>query len=114
MPSARSVCATARWNMTMLRENTLFARKSRLILIAILAALTSLPATATVLTGSVRSEGAQAIMAPPSMTSPVTLSFFVADGTRVKKGQAVLRIDASSASGQLQTLEDKITLMTSR
>ncbi|HET7664334.1 MAG TPA: HlyD family efflux transporter periplasmic adaptor subunit [Rhodanobacteraceae bacterium] len=73
-------------------------------------ACASLPAAATVLTGTVRSEGAQSILAPPSMTAPVTLRFYVPDGTHVKQGQPVLRIDASNASGQLQTLRDKITL----
>ncbi len=82
------------------------------LLVAAALAFASLPAAAVVLTGTVRSEGAQPILTPPSMTSPVTLSFYVPDGTRVKKGQPVLRIDASSASGQLQTLKDKIALTT--
>lgn len=73
-------------------------------------ALACAPAVAAVLTGSVRSQGAQAILVPPSLTSPVTLHFYVPDGTRVDKGDAVLRIDASAASGQLDTLDDKIAL----
>ncbi|HET6586585.1 MAG TPA: HlyD family efflux transporter periplasmic adaptor subunit [Oleiagrimonas sp.] len=79
-------------------------------LLALLMVLVNTPAVATVLTGTVRSEGAQPILAPPSMSSPVTLRFYVPDGTHVKKGQPVLRIDASNASGQLQTLRDKIAL----
>src|SRR5699024_5865842 len=72
--------------------------------------LAGTPALATVLTGTVQAEGAQAILAPQSMQSPVTLQFFVPDGTHVKAGEPVLRIDASSAAAQLQTLKDKITL----
>lgn len=80
------------------------------VLLAMLMLLVSTSAGAVVLTGKVRSEGAQVILAPPSMSSPVTLSFYVPDGTHVKKGQPILRIDASNASAQLQTLRDKIAL----
>ncbi len=79
-------------------------------LVSAMLVLAGAPAVAAVLTGSVRSQGAQAILVPPSLTSPVTLHFYVPDGTRVDKGDAVLRIDASAASGQLDTLEDKIAL----
>lgn len=72
--------------------------------------LASLPASAVVLTGKVRTQGAQAILAPASLTSPVTLRFYVPDGTKVEKGQPILRIDASSASGMLKELHNKITL----
>lgn len=102
MPSARSVCVTAAWSTTV-------RRRAATALLPVLA-LVCMSASAAVLTGTVRSEGAQPILAPLSMTSPVTLRFFVPEGTRVAQGDPVLRIDASSASGQLQTLRDKITL----
>ena len=65
-------------------------------------------AGAVVLTGEVRSRGAQEIFTPPSNSSPVVLRFYVEDGVRVKKGDPVLRIDAGEAAQQLQSLRDKI------
>ncbi|MDO1529196.1 HlyD family efflux transporter periplasmic adaptor subunit [Fulvimonas sp. R45] len=77
---------------------------------ALAGALAAAPVAAAVLTGSVESTEAQRLLAPPSLTSPETLQYFVPDGTRVEKGQPVLRIDASSASGQIDTLRDQIAL----
>jgi len=87
-------------------------RRSLVLAMSIAWALAAMPAAAVVLTGSVESTEAQRLLAPPSLTSPETLQFFVPDGTRVKKGEPVLRIDASSASGQIDTLRDKIALAT--
>ncbi len=81
---------------------------SPLSLLLVCACALPLPAAAVVLTGEVRSDGAQAILTPPSMNSPVVLRFYAADGTRVKAGDALLRIDASSAAAQLHTLQDQI------
>lgn len=74
--------------------------------LALLAA--TAPAGAAVLTGEVRSAGAQGIFTPPSMSSPVVLRFYVPDGTRVKQGDALLSIDAGSMASQLRTLRDQI------
>ena len=63
---------------------------------------------AVVLTGEVRSLGAEPLFAPPSMSSPVVLRSFVEDGAQVKKGDAVLSIDAGQAAAQLQNLKDQI------
>lgn len=70
----------------------------------------SVPAASTVLTGKVRPspKSAQPIFAPPSMSSPVVLRFYVDDGTKVKKGDPVLSIDAGQAASQLQKLKDQI------
>jgi multidrug resistance efflux pump len=76
------------------------------IAIALLAALP--PAGAVVLTGEVRSSGAQGIYTPPSMSSPVVLRTYVPDGTVVKKGDALLSIDAGSMASQLHQLRDQI------
>ncbi len=65
-------------------------------------------APAVVLTGSVRSLGAEAILVPPALSSPVVLRFYVEDGATVNKGDPVLRIDAGAAAAQLQGLKDKI------
>jgi multidrug resistance efflux pump len=71
-------------------------------------ALVAVPAAAVVLTGEVQSDGAQGIFTPPSMSSPVILRFYVADGTQVKKGDRVLSIDAGQAASQLRKLRDQI------
>jgi multidrug resistance efflux pump len=77
-------------------------------LAALLAACVALPARAVVLTGEVRSDGSQAVYTPPSNSSPVVLRYYLPDGTRVKKGDVLLRIDAGQAASQLRTLKDQI------
>lgn len=72
--------------------------------------LTSVPAAAAVLTGSVRTQGAQPILAPTSLSSVVTLRFYVPDGAKVKKGQPIVRIDASQASSTLDSLRNQIAM----
>ncbi|MDN5925116.1 MAG: HlyD family efflux transporter periplasmic adaptor subunit, partial [Xanthomonadales bacterium] len=68
----------------------------------------SVPAAAVVLTGAVRSDGAQEIFTPPSMSSPVVLRFYVDDGSAVKKGDPLLSIDAGQAASQLRNLREQI------
>lgn len=85
-------------------------RASVVLSVAVAWALAATPVAATVLTGSVKSMDAQSILAPASLTSPETLRYFVPDGAHVTKGQPILRIDASSSSGQIDTLKDKIGL----
>ncbi|HWU77531.1 MAG TPA: HlyD family efflux transporter periplasmic adaptor subunit [Rhodanobacter sp.] len=70
--------------------------------------LLTLPVQATVFTGEVRVIGAQDIFTPPSMSSPVVLRYYVADGAHVDKGQVLLRIDAGSAETELRSLQAKI------
>ena len=81
-------------------------RDARLALV--LAAVLAWPAQAVVLTGEVRTDGAQPIYTPPSNSSPVVLRFYLPDGTVVKKGDPLLRIDAGQAAAQLRTLQDQI------
>ena len=50
------------------------------------------------LTGEVSSQNSQAIFVPPSNSSPVILRNFVAEGSKVKKGDLVLRIETPEAS----------------
>lgn len=80
----------------------------RLEALAWVLALLALPARATVFTGEVRVAGAQEIFTPPSMSSPVVLRYYVADGAHVDKGQVLLRIDAGSAESQLRSLQAKM------
>lgn len=71
----------------------------------------ALPATAgnaTVLTGEVQAVDAQAIYTPESNSSPVVIRYFIPEGTRVRKGDVVLRIDPGQSAGQLGDLEAKI------
>lgn len=81
-------------------------RREGALALALLAA--TAPACAAVLTGEVRSDGAQGIFTPPSMSSPVVLRFYVPDGTRVEKGDALLSIDAGTMASQLRKLRDQI------
>lgn len=73
-------------------------------------ALVYAPASATVLTGAVVSSRAQPIIVPMENASPTVLRFFAPDGTRVRKGDPVLSVDADSERKQLQTLRDKIAV----
>jgi len=75
---------------------------------AALALLVCAPAVATVLTGEVRSVGAQPIYTPQSNTAPVTIRYFVAEGQAVKAGDVVLRIDPGQAGTQIPELDAKI------
>ncbi|MEP6483998.1 MAG: HlyD family efflux transporter periplasmic adaptor subunit [Rudaea sp.] len=65
-------------------------------------------ATAAVFSGEVESSDAQPIFTPPSNSSPVVLRYFIADGSRVNKGDVVLRIDAGEAAAEIRSLEAQI------
>lgn len=76
--------------------------------------LAPLSALATVFSGEVQVAGAQDIFTPPSMSSPVVLRYYVADGARVHKGDVLLRIDAGPAETQLSTLQAQLEQMTAK
>lgn len=80
----------------------------RLELFALLLALLPLGARAVVFSGEVEVKGSQAILTPPSMSSPVVLRYYAADGASVRKGDALLRIDAGAAESQLRSLQVQI------
>jgi multidrug resistance efflux pump len=61
-----------------------------------------------VFSGEVRADGAQPIYCPPSDSSPIVLRYYVPDGTRVKTGDLLVRIDAGPAAQQIRTLEGQI------
>lgn len=65
-------------------------------------------AIAVVLTGEVRSVGAQQIYTPQANSAPVSIRYFVPEGQAVKAGEAVLRIDPGQAGTQIPELEAKI------
>lgn len=78
--------------------------------LAVLLALSSAApaAAAVVLTGEVQAVDAQTIYTPPSNFSPVVLRYFVPEGTRVEKGDVVLRIDPGDSGSQIRDLDAQI------
>lgn len=75
----------------------------------LLVTMAAWPAFATVvLTGEVQSVDSQVIYTPPSNSSPVVLRYYVPEGTRVKKGDVVLRIDPGQSASQLRSLAAQI------
>lgn len=86
----------------------------RLEALVLLLVLAPLPALATVFSGEVQAADAQDIFTPPSMSSPVVLRYYVADGARVNKGDDLLRIDAGPAETQLSTLQAQLEQATAK
>jgi multidrug resistance efflux pump len=72
--------------------------------------LCAVPAMAgsVVFGGQVESGNAQSIFTPPSNSSPVVLRYYVAEGTRVKKGDVVLRIDAGDSAANIRSYDAQI------
>lgn len=83
-------------------------RRPEALLLLLLLLLAVQPLQATVFSGEVRVAGSQEIFTPPSMSSPVVLRYYVADGVRVAKGDVLLRIDAGPAETQLRTLQSQL------
>ncbi|HET9189771.1 MAG TPA: HlyD family efflux transporter periplasmic adaptor subunit [Rudaea sp.] len=77
-------------------------------LLATLLLILPLPALAVVFAGEARSDGAQPLFVPPSDSSPVVLRYYLADGSRVKKGDILLRIDAGTAAQQILSLDSQL------
>ena len=59
------------------------------------------------LTGEVQAKNAQGIFVPPSNSSPVTIKNFVPEGTVVKTGDLLLRIETSNAEN-IEKLQSEI------
>jgi multidrug resistance efflux pump len=60
------------------------------------------------ISGEVRAENAEAIITPPSESSPVALRFFVPEGTAVKPGDVLVRIDPGASLTQIRQLDAQI------
>ena len=58
--------------------------------------------------GEVRADNAEAIITPPSNSSPVVLRYFVPEGATVKAGDVLLRIDPGQSATQIRLLESQI------
>jgi HlyD family secretion protein len=61
-----------------------------------------------ILSGEVLAQNAQPVYCPPSNTSPVVLRYYVNEGTAVKKGDVIVRIDAGQSAAMIQTLTAQI------
>lgn len=83
-------------------------RAERLALAASAVVACAAASATTVLTGEVQAVDSQVIYTPPSNTSPVVLRYYVPEGTRVRKGDVVLRIDAGQSASQLRTLASQV------
>jgi multidrug resistance efflux pump len=77
-------------------------------LLAIALGMPALPATAVVLTGEVQAVDAQTLFIPESNSSPVVVRYYLPEGSRVHKGQVLLRIDPGEAASQIPQLDAQI------
>ncbi|MBK6726395.1 MAG: HlyD family efflux transporter periplasmic adaptor subunit [Xanthomonadales bacterium] len=72
------------------------------------ASLVSAANPRVILSGEVVALNAQPVYCPPSNSSPVVLRYYVREGTPVKRGDVVVRIDAGGSAAQIQTLTGQI------
>ena len=82
--------------MTRLPPERRFRRYQPLA--ALLLALLPAIAGAVVLTGEVRAKDAQVLYTPEANMIPVTIRYYVPEGQRVRKGDVLLRVDASQVA----------------
>ena len=66
------------------------------------------PPRTVVITGQVRAPDAEIIYAPMSESSPVTLRYLAPEGSEVKPGDPLVRIDPGSALSQQESLKAQI------
>ncbi len=98
---------TARLNTTCISMRRTELRA--LLAVCLLAAAWPAAAgTVTVLTGEVQAVDAQTIYTPESNSSPVVIRYFIPEGTQVKKGDVVLRLDPGQSASQLRVVEAQI------
>lgn len=72
------------------------------------------PASAQMLSGEVIAAEAEAILVPPSNTSPVVLRYLVPEGATVAPGDPLVRIDPGQALAQVRNLENQIEQLEAR
>ena len=80
---------------------------SFLALTTVCAAAQSPDARPLLISGEVYAHGAQALLTPPSNSSPIVLRSFVAEGERVKTGDVVLRIDGGAAATSIRNFKSQ-------
>ena len=93
----------------MSRNNLLFPKLLLLIFFC-----NPLQAANIYLTGEVRILDAEVIYTPPSDSSPVVLRYYLSDGSSVKAGDVIVRIDPGQATSQVRLLEAQIDQARSR
>ena len=84
----------------------------RLVLLLACVAIAATAATTAdtrpvLLTGEVETLDSQTLFVPPSNSSPIVIRNFLAEGTQVKKGDVVLRIDSASTTNIDQLRMDR-------
>lgn len=99
LPKQRGICAI------------LAARLPLLLSLASLVASTLAAAAErpVVISGEVYALDTQALLTPPSDSSPVVLRTFVAEGARVRKGDVVLSIDGGQAASSIRQFKSERT-----
>jgi multidrug resistance efflux pump len=80
---------------------------SVLALTTVCAAAQSPAARPQLISGEVYAHGAQALLTPPSNSSPIVLRSFVAEGERVRSGDVVLRIDGGAAATSIRNFKSQ-------
>lgn len=91
--------------------------ESMLCSAAVLLLLGGLAAAApprVILSGEVVALSAQPLYCPPANMSPVVLRYYVPDGTPVKRGDVVVRIDAGQSAAQIASLTAQIEQLGAR
>jgi HlyD family secretion protein len=81
-------------------------RRIELAMVLLLAATGA--EAAVLLSGEVRAQNAESIITPPSNSSPVVLRYYVPEGTRVKAGDVLVRIDPGGSATQIRQLDAQI------
>jgi multidrug resistance efflux pump len=76
--------------------------------IACLLACLPAQAGAVVLTGEVRAVDAQVLYTPQADMIPLTIRYYVPEGQRVRKGDVLLRVDASQVAARIPDVELRI------
>ena len=75
---------------------------------ALLLGLAPCLAAAAVFTGEVRSVDAQVLYTPQASMIPLTIRYYVPEGQQVKKGDVLLRVDASQVAARIPDVELRI------
>jgi len=90
-------------------------RRTELAAVGVALALAvACPAQAVVLTGEVETVDAQPIFTPQANSSPLVVRYYVPEGTRVKPGDVVLRIDPGESAAKIPELEAQIEQASAR
>lgn len=107
MRPARCACATAGWSAMSVAPSL----HGMAILFGAALAAQAGERPPLWFTGEVRAASAEAILVPPSNSSPVVLRYFVPEGQMVEPGDVLVRIDPGQSAVQVRQLESQLTLL---